>query len=406
MLTASSLRANLLLRSLGCWSRDSIDVAGAERTYAIPTYARLPAQFVRGEGPWLWDDVGNKYLDFLCGISATNIGHCHPRVVAAIRNQIERLMHPSNFFYNEPALRLAERLSRSSVGGKVYLCNSGAEANEAAIKMARKARPRGDIVVVRGAFHGRTYGALSATPQESKQALFAPLVPGFRAVAPTPEAIQGAVDGRTAAVLLEPIQGESGVNVLSDETLRAARAACDEHGAALVFDEVQCGMGRTGTLWAYEQTGTVPDAITAAKALGGGLPIGALVVAPHLGDVLQLGDHGSTFGGNPVIASAALAALDVTDDPDLLERVRTLGQRLLAGLGRLPHIVSVRGRGLMLACELDVSAPEVVRRALSDQRLILNTTRATTVRLMPPLIADESEIDTGLERLHAVLALM
>ncbi len=354
----------------------------------------------------MWDDVGNKYLDFLCGISATNIGHCHPRVVAAIRNQIERLMHPSNFFYNEPALRLAERLSRSSVGGKVYLCNSGAEANEAAIKMARKARPRGDIVVVRGAFHGRTYGALSATPQESKQALFAPLVPGFRAVAPTPEAIQGAVDGRTAAVLLEPIQGESGVNVLSDETLRAARAACDEHGAALVFDEVQCGMGRTGTLWAYEQTGTVPDAITAAKALGGGLPIGALVVAPHLGDVLQLGDHGSTFGGNPVIASAALAALDVTDDPDLLERVRTLGQRLLAGLGRLPHIVSVRGRGLMLACELDVSAPEVVRRALSDQRLILNTTRATTVRLMPPLIADESEIDTGLERLHAVLALM
>ena len=198
-------------------------------------------------------------------------------------------------------MHLAERLSESSLAGKVYFCNSGAEASEAAIKLVRKARPGGDVVVVHGAFHGRTYGALSATPQESKQAPFAPLVPGFRAVDPTPEAIAGAVDSHTAAVLLEPIQGESGVNVLSEDTLRAARAACDEHGAALVFDEVQTGMGRTGSLWAYEQTGVTPDAITAAKALGGGLPIGALVTAPHLGDVLAPGDHGSTFAGGPVV---------------------------------------------------------------------------------------------------------
>ncbi len=379
------------------------DLQALEREHVIPSYARLPVQFVRGEGPWLWDDNGDEYLDFLCGISVTNIGHCHPRVVEAIREQAGRLMHVSNLFYTEPAMRLAERLSQSSLHGKVFFCNSGAEASEAAIKLVRKAHPSGDVVVVYGAFHGRTYGALSATPQESKQAPFAPLVPGFRAVDPTPEAIAGAVDARTAAVLLEPIQGESGVNVLSDEVLGAARDACDEHGAALVFDEVQCGMGRTGTLWAYEQTGVVPDAITVAKALGGGLPIGALVTGPRLADVFAPGDHGSTFSGGPVVASAALAALDITDDPDLLARVRELGHRLQAGLQRLPHVVSVRGRGLMLACELDVSAPEVARGALLEQRLIVNATGPTTVRLLPPLIVDESEIDIALERLGAAL---
>jgi acetylornithine/N-succinyldiaminopimelate aminotransferase len=321
-----------------------------------------------------------------------------------VREQAGRLMHVSNLFYTEPAMRLAERLSRSSLGGKVFFCNSGAEASEAAIKLARKARPAGDVVSVYGAFHGRTYGALSATPQESKQAPFAPLVPGFRAVDPTPEAIVAAVDARTAAVLLEPIQGESGVNVLSTETLRAAREACDEHGAALIFDEVQCGMGRTGTLWAYEQTGVTPDAITVAKALGGGLPIGALVTGPRLADVLEPGDHGSTFAGGPVVAAAALAALDVTEDPALLDRVRDLGLRLAAGLEALPHVVSVRGRGLMLACELDVPAPDVARRALLDGRLIVNATGPTTVRLLPPLIVSAAEIDEALARLGAALA--
>ena len=384
-----------------------------EHEYVIPSYARLPVQFVRGSGPWLWDEHEERYLDFLCGISVTNLGHCHPRVLAAVREQLGRLMHASNLFYTEPALRLAERLSRSSLGGKVYFCNSGAEANEAALKLARKARPRGDIVVVHGAFHGRTYGALSATPQESKQAPFAPLVPGFRAVEPTPAAITDAVDARTAAVLLEPIQGESGVHVLSKETLQAARAACDTHGATLVFDEIQCGMGRTGTLWAYEQTSVTPDAITTAKALGGGLPIGALITAPRLADVFQPGDHGSTFAGGPVIASAALAALQITDDPPLLARVRELGLRLQAGLEALPHVQSVRGRGLMLACEIDLPAtdlpvpgppaPEIVRRALQDQRLILNATSPTTLRLLPPLTITDAEIDLALELLHAAL---
>ncbi|MGO9247750.1 MAG: aspartate aminotransferase family protein [Solirubrobacteraceae bacterium] len=379
------------------------ELQALEREHVIPSYARAPVQFVRGDGVWLWDVDGNEYLDFLCGISVTNIGHCHPRVVAAVREQVGRLMHVSNLFYTEPAMRLAARLSESSLQGKVYFCNSGAEASEAAIKLVRRARPGGDVVVVHGAFHGRTYGALSATPQESKQAPFAPLVPGFRAVDPTPEAISSAVDERTAAVLLEPIQGESGVRVLREETLQAARAACDAHGAPLVFDEIQTGMGRTGTLWAYEQTGVTPDAITVAKALGGGLPIGALITAPHLGDVLQPGDHGSTFAGGPVVASAALAALQVTDDAELLARVRDLGRRLADGLAALPHVVSVRGRGLMLACELDVPAPEVARRALLAQRLIVNATGPTTVRLLPPLIVSESEIDLALERLRAAL---
>jgi len=374
-----------------------------ERDSVIPSYARFPVEFVRGEAARLWDSDGNEYLDFLCGISVTNIGHCHPRVVAAVREQVGQLMHVSNLFYTEPAMLLAERLSRSSLGGKVYFCNSGAEANEAAIKLVRKAKHAGDVVVVYGAFHGRTYGALSATPQESKQAPFAPLVPGFRVVAPEPGALAAAVDERTAAVVLEPIQGETGVNLLSEELLGAARAACDEHDAALIFDEIQCGMGRTGTLWAYQQTGVIPDAITVAKALGGGLPIGALVTGERLADVLQPGDHGSTFAGGPVLAAAALAALEVTDTPALLARVSELGDRLAAGLERLPHVLSVRGRGLMLACELDIPAPEIVRRALLEQRLIVNATGPTTVRLLPPLIVSEAEIDDALGRLGAAL---
>jgi predicted acetylornithine/succinylornithine family transaminase len=374
-----------------------------ERTSVVHSYARFPVEFTRGQGAWLWDVEGNQYLDFLCGISVTNLGHCHPRVVEAVRDQVGRLMHVSNLFYTEPAMRLARALSASSLGGKVFFCNSGTEASEAAIKLARKARAGGDVVVVHGAFHGRTYGALSATPQESKQAPFAPLVPGFRAVAADPSALRAAVDAHTAAVILEPIQGESGVHVLSEELLHAARAACDEHGAALVFDEVQCGMGRTGTLWGYEQTGVKPDAMTVAKALGGGLPIGALVTGERLADVFAPGDHGSTFAGGPVIAGAALAALEVTDDPALLGRVRELGQRLAAGLERLPHVCGVRGRGLMLACELDVPAPPVVHRALLEQRLVVNATGPSTVRLLPPLTIGEADIDEALARLAAAL---
>lgn len=374
-----------------------------ESAWVIGSYARQPVEFVRGEGTRLWDDEGNEYLDFLCGISVTSLGHCHPAIVGAVREQAGRLMHTSNLFYTEPGMRLAERLSASSLGGKVFFCNSGAEAVEAALKLARKAKRGGDVVVIQGAFHGRTYGALSATPQEAKQAPFAPLVPGFHAVPPDPAALTAAVGPNTAAVLLEPIQGESGVHVLPTEFLQAARDACDEHGAALIFDEIQTGMGRTGTLWAYEQTGVVPDAMTVAKALGGGLPIGALITGARLADVLVTGDHGSTFAGGPVVCSAALAALELTDDPELLERVLENGTRLAEGLAGLEHVVSVRGRGLMLACELDIPAPDVVRRALMEQRLVLNATGADTLRLLPPLTIGAAEVQEGLERLAGAL---
>jgi acetylornithine/N-succinyldiaminopimelate aminotransferase len=378
------------------------ELQALERAHAIPTYVRNPVQFVRGSGCRLWDSEGNEYLDFLAGISVLNIGHCHPRMVEVVREQVGRLTHVTNLYYTEPGLALSAQLAQSSLGGKVFLCNSGAEANEAAIKLARRARPGGNIVVFSDGFHGRTYGALSATPQESKQAPFAPLVPGFVVVPKDPEALVAAVDADTAAVLLEPIQGETGINILPDELLEAARAACDRTGAALVFDEIQSGMGRTGTLWAYEQTGVVPDALTSAKALGGGLPIGALVTGERLADVFQPGDHGSTFAGGPVIASAALVALEICSDPALLARVRALGERLAAGLVALPYAASVRGKGLMLAIDVRAgeSAPELARRALLEERLVINATGPGTLRFEPPLIVSEDEIDSALARLQ------
>jgi acetylornithine/succinyldiaminopimelate/putrescine aminotransferase len=326
-------------------------------------------------------------------------------VVAAVRDQVGLLTHATNLFYTAPAMRLSEALSESSLGGKVFLCNSGAEANEAAIKLARRARPGGKILVLQEAFHGRTYGALSATPQESKQAPFAPLVPGFEVLAKDPAAVSAAVDEDTAAVLLEPIQGETGIHPLSDDLLRAAREACDRTGAALIFDEIQTGMGRTGTLWAYEQTPVVPDAMTSAKALGGGLPIGALITGPGLADVLQPGDHGSTFAGGPLIASAALEAFAVCADPDLLASVRALGERLAAGLAELPAVATVRGRGLMVGVDLHdgVSATDLAQRALLEQRLVVNATGPATIRFEPPLIVTEAEIDEALGRLSELM---
>jgi acetylornithine/N-succinyldiaminopimelate aminotransferase len=376
-----------------------------ERRYAIPTYVRSPVQFVRGQGVRLWDEEGREYLDFLAGISVLNVGHCHPLVVEAIQRQAERLVHTSNLYYTEPGLQLSAELSRSSLQGKVFLTNSGAEAVEAAIKLARRARPGGNIVVLDGAFHGRTYGALSATPQEAKQAPFAPLVPGFVVLPKDPAALLDAVDAQTAAVLLEPIQGESGIHVLSDELLQAARAACDRTGAALVFDEIQCGMGRTGTLWCYEQAGVIPDAILSAKALGGGLPIGALVTGERLADVFGPGDHASTFAGGPIVASSARAALQICSDGGLLARVRELGDRLAAGLAALPSVTEVRGRGLMLGARISHpdGAPELAKRALVEQRLVVNATGPDTLRLEPPLVVTEPEIDEALARLEGLL---
>ncbi len=373
------------------------DLQSLERDYVMGTYARLPVEFVRGEGTRLWDADGEEYLDFLTGISVVQVGHSHPHWVEAVREQAARLAHVGNLFYTGPAMRLAGRLSESSLGGKVFFANSGAEANECAIKLARRHRAGGDVVVVEGGFHGRTYGALSATPQEAKQAPFAPLVPGFR----IDNAFES-VDERTAAVILEPIQGESGIHPLPEETLRAARAACDATGALLIFDEVQCGMGRTGTLWAYEQYGVRPDVMTLAKGLGGGLPIGACVTSPEYADVLQPGDHGSTFAGGPIPAAGANAVLDVVLADGFLDEVRAKGDRLLRGLDDLSG-GRARGRGLMCAFATE-DGPALVKRALADERLVLNATGPDTVRLLPPLTVTEDEIDEALERLARLVA--
>jgi acetylornithine/N-succinyldiaminopimelate aminotransferase len=379
-----------------------MSVTDLARDYLMPTYARMPVEFVRGEGTRLWDADGAEYLDFLAGISVVQIGHCHPALVAAVSEQAERLMHVSNLFYTEPVMRLARRLSELSLGGKAFFTNSGAEASECALKLVRRHRAGGDVVVVEGGFHGRTLGALSATPQESKQAPFAPLIPGFKVVPrDDPSALTAAVDEHTAAVMLEPIQGESGIHPLSSEMLHAARAACDEQGALLVFDEVQCGMGRTGTMWAWQHDAVRPDVMTVAKGLGGGLPIGACMASPNYSDVLRPGDHGSTFAGGPVPCQAANAVLDVITADGFLSAVRSKGERLRAALDALAP-GRVRGRGLMLAFEV-ADAPGLARRALLDERLVVNATGPDTIRLEPPLTVAEDEIDDALRRLERLL---
>jgi acetylornithine/N-succinyldiaminopimelate aminotransferase len=381
-----------------------------ERRYAFDTYARAPVEFVRGEGARLWDSEGREYLDFFAGLSVHNAGHCHPAIVAAISEQAQRFAGSSNLFYSEPALRLAERLSQSSLGGAVFLCNTGAEASEGAIKLVRKhAHVRGierpEIVTLDFAFHGRTLGALAATPRLARDDLFGPLPLGFVAVArDDPDAVRGAVNQNTAAVMLEPIQGEAGVVPIAADVIAAAREACDAAGALLVFDEVQTGMGRTGTLWAYQGTDVQPDVLTAAKALGGGLPVGAIVSAPELSQVLGRGDHGSTFAGAPIAAAAALAALEVLDDGQLLASVRELGERLRSRLARLEGISEVRGRGLLvgvtLAEGLDASA--VAARAL-ENGLVINVPGERMLRFLPPLVIDDDDVDEALAKVERSL---
>jgi acetylornithine/N-succinyldiaminopimelate aminotransferase len=377
------------------------DLQQLEREAVMATYMRNPVEFVRGKGTRLWDDEGNEYLDFLTGISVAQLGHCHPAVVEAVREQAGRLMHVGNLFYTEPGMRLAKRLADVSLGGRVFLCNSGAEAIECALKLARKRRTGGGFVVMEGGFHGRTMGALSATPQESKQAPFAPLVPGFK-VTPRNDAewLEAAVTDETAAVLLEPIQGESGIHPIDPEVLRVARDACTRHGALLIFDEIQCGMGRTGTMWAHEQAGVKPDVMTVAKGLGGGLPVGACVTDEENAKVLEAGDHGSTFAGGPVIAASANAVLDVITADGFLDPVRQRGEQLARALRDLG--LEPRGAGLMVGFDLP-DAQDVARRALLEQRLVVHATGPETIRMLPPLTVTADEVDEAVRRLGAAL---
>jgi predicted acetylornithine/succinylornithine family transaminase len=387
------------------------DLQQLESRYVMPTYAKSPVEFVRGEGARLWDAEGREYLDFFAGLSVHNAGHCHPMITEAITEQTALLAGVSNLYYTAPAMRLAERLVECSLGGKVFLCNSGLEANECALKLARKRAHRlgidePEVVVLDRAFHGRSIATLAATPRLAREDLFGALPAGFVAVPPDdPDALRVAVGEGTAAVLLEPVQGEAGVFPIADEVLVAAREACDEAGALLVFDEIQTGMGRTGSLWAYEQLPVRPDVMTAAKALGGGLPVGACVTAPELGDVLQVGDHGSTFAGAPIAAAAALAALEVIDDPALLRRARELGGRFMAALGEIDAVAEVRGRGLMVGVSLaqGMDASAVARRAL-DSGLVINVPGPDMLRFLPPLVIGEEEVETAVRVVRDVLA--
>jgi acetylornithine/N-succinyldiaminopimelate aminotransferase len=382
-----------------------------ESRWLMPTYKRAPVEFVRGEGARLWDVEGKQYLDFFAALGVMNAGHSHPVITEAICEQAERLVSVSNLYYSDPGMRLAERVAESSLGGCVFLCNSGAEANECAIKLARKhAHQRGieqpEIVVLEGAFHGRTVATLTASPKIAREDLFGPLPAGFRAV-PRDDAaaLEAAVGERTAAVMMEPIQGEAGVHPISDSVLAAARKACDTSGALLVLDEIQTGMGRTGSLWAWQQGPVRPDVMSASKALGGGLPVGACVSAPELAGGLAAGEHGSTFAGAPLAARAALAALEVIDEPSLLRSVRELGARFGAGLRELEGISEVRGHGLMVGAGLTggLDAAAIAARAL-DAGLVINVPAPATLRFLPPLTVGEAEVDEALAILGHCLA--
>ena len=359
---------------------------GLERL--LPTYARADLTVVRGEGCRVWDAEGREYLDFGGGIAVVSLGHCHPAPLAAAQAQLERLWHASNLYRTEPAERLASQLSARFGGAQAFFCNSGAEAVEAALKYARKATGKAGLVALEGGFHGRTLGALSATGQPAKRAQFEPLVPGVRFVQPNDaDALRAAVDGEVGLILLEPILGEGGVVPLAADFVAAAA----ELHHLLCLDEVQTGVGRTGTFFAFEQLAVRPDLVTLAKGLANGLPIGALLVADDVAGAFAPGDHGSTFGGNPVSCAAASAVLAAIDE-ELLGDVRTHGAALTDSLAVLPRVLSVRGRGLLLGIEIDGAAAEVVDAA-REQGLLVLTAGENVVRLAPPLTVAADDVE-------------
>jgi acetylornithine/N-succinyldiaminopimelate aminotransferase len=372
------------------------------------TYTRQPLEIVSGHGAWVRDADGRELIDLVGGIGVNVLGHAHPAVTRALTEQSSALIHTSNLYYTAPQVELAERLIATAFDGRVFLCNSGAEANEAAIKLARKwgRRRRGGataIVALEGGFHGRTLGALAATAQVRYREPFEPLPAGFAHVDADLEAITAAVDDDVAAVLLEPIQGESGVLPLGDELVAGVRALCDERDLLLMVDEVQTGMGRTGRWWAHQHAGVVPDVMTVAKGLGGGVPIAAVLAGPRA-DVLEPGDHGSTFGGNPLASAVACAVLRTIEDEHLVERAASIGEyvreSLLSLRGDGVPIAAVRGRGLMLAAVLDEPVAARAGRAALECGVIVNAIGDSVLRLLPPLTITESEIDEALRRLR------
>lgn len=386
------------------------------KQYVMNTYNRYPITLVKGKGALVYDEQGNEYLDFVAGIAVNNLGHCHPSVVAAIKKQAEDMIHCSNLYWNMPQVELARLLVENSFGDKVFFCNSGAEANEAAIKLARKyskkkyGEHKYGIITMQQSFHGRTLGSLTATGQTKYQAGFEPLIEGFKYVPFNDyEALKDAIDENTCAVMLEPIQGEGGIYEADPDYLQKVRRLCDEKGLLLIFDEVQCGMGRTGKLFAYQHYGVQPDIMTLAKAIAGGLPLGAMVATDEVASGFKPGDHASTFGGNPVSCAAGVAVMKELLG-GVIDNAREVGEHLKSRLLQLreshPVIVDVRGKGLMLGIEMampDVTA--IVNGAMKKGLLVLSAGHSV-VRMVPPLVITKDDANKAVDILEQVLTEM
>jgi acetylornithine aminotransferase len=381
--------------------------------YIMRTYGRFPLVPVKGEGCYLWDADGKKYLDFLAGVAVNNLGHCHPAVTAALAKQAGELIHCSNYYQIPQQIELAELLCTLSFADKAFFCNSGAEANEAAIKLARKysrekfGQDRFEIITALASFHGRTMATVSATGQEKVQKFFDPLLHGFRHVPFNDAAsLRAAVSSGTCAVMLEPIQGEGGVVVPDAGYLQEVREICNEHDLILIFDEVQVGMGRTGKMFAHEHFGITPDIMTLAKALAGGAPIGAMLATDELATAFGPGTHGSTFGGNPLVTAAAIATVRTILEEGILNRTEEMGEYLRGELEALAHkfpvIVEVRGIGLMIGVELSLPGAEIVKKAL-ERGLLLNCAQEKVLRFVPPLIVGKKEVDEMISILTGIL---
>lgn len=386
-----------------------------EQTYIVQTYKRYALALVKGKGKYVWDADGKRYLDFFAGISVCNVGHCHPQVVAAIHKQSAALCHVSNMYYTKPQVELAKEIIKRSYPGKVFFANSGAEANEAAIKAARKwgtlnptasGTARYEIISCTNSFHGRTLATLTATAQPKFHEGFAPLPAGFVYAAFNDlKSVASKINAKTVAIMIEPVQGEGGVLPADTAFVKGLQKLCKKHNLLLIFDEIQTGMGRTGTLFAYEQYGVTPDIMTLAKSLAGGLPLGAMVAGKKAASALSYGEHGSTFGGNLVSCAAALAMFKILT-PALIKKAAATGayfkKRLEELKKKYPQIKDVRGMGLMLGIELDFPGREIVQFC-KDKGLLINCTQDTVLRFLPPLIIDRKDVDTTINILEEAL---
>ncbi len=391
---------------------DSKDLMELSEKYILHTYKRYPIVLVKGRGTRVWDWEGKEYLDFVSGLAVCNLGHCHPKVVRAIQEQAERLIHVSNLYYIEPQIQLARLLCENSFADKVFFCNSGAEANEGAIKLARKYakekmnEDRFEIITMENSFHGRTLATLTATGQEKFHKGYSPLVPGFKYVPfNDPHSLKKAIDSKTCAVMVEPIQGEGGVNCPSSGYLKAVREICNEEGILLILDEIQVGMGRTGKLFAYEHEAIEPDIMTIAKSLAGGVPIGALLTKEKIAEGFGPGDHASTFGGNPLATAAGVAALKAILEDGMLENCERMGDYFLSKLRglkeRFSFIKDVRGKGLIIGVELGIEGNQIVEKMM-QKGFLINCTSGNVLRFLPPLIITKEEIDQILTALEDV----